>query len=55
VDLMARYRVNQHLSLNFNVRNLFDKSYFAGMRDFGRIQYTWGAPRSMNVSMRYDF
>ena len=55
VDLMARYRFNTHLSLNLNVRNAFDKSYFAGMRDFGRVQYTWGAPRSVNVSMRYDF
>ena len=55
VDLMARYRVNRQLSFNVNVRNLLDKSYFAGMRDFGRIQYTWGAPRSVNVGMRYDF
>ncbi|MDR2325545.1 MAG: TonB-dependent receptor [Acidovorax sp.] len=55
VDLMARYRVNQHLSLSLNVRNAFDKSYFASMRDAGRIQYTWGAPRSVNVGMRYDF
>ena len=55
VDLMARYRLNAHLSLSLNVRNAFDKSYFAGMRDFGRVQYTWGAPRSVNVGMRYDF
>ncbi len=55
VDLMARYRFNAHLSLNLNVRNAFDKRYFAGMRDFGRVQYTWGAPRSVNVGMRYDF
>jgi outer membrane receptor for ferric coprogen and ferric-rhodotorulic acid len=55
VDLMARYQVNKKLSVSANVNNLFDKSYFAGMRDFGRVQYTWGAPRSFNVGMRYDF
>ena len=55
VDLMARYRLNAHLSLSLNLRNAFDKSYFAGMRDFGRVQYTWGAPRSVNVGMRYAF
>jgi outer membrane receptor for ferric coprogen and ferric-rhodotorulic acid len=55
VDLMARYRVNRQLSVSLNIRNAFDKSYFSGIRDFGRVQYTWGAPRSVNVSMRYDF
>jgi outer membrane receptor for ferric coprogen and ferric-rhodotorulic acid len=55
VDLMARYRVNQKLSLSFNVRNAFDKSYFAGIRTGVRTQYSWGAPRSLNLAMRYDF
>ncbi|TSH96399.1 TonB-dependent siderophore receptor [Verticiella sediminum] len=55
VDLMARYRVSRHFSVNLNVRNVLDKAYFAGLRDFGRIQYTWGAPRSVTVGMRYDF
>lgn len=55
VDLMARYRVSQNLSVSLNVRNAFDKGYFSGIRDAGRIQYTWGAPRNVNVGMRYDF
>ncbi len=55
VDLMARYRVNRQLSVSLNIRNAFDKSYFSGIRDFGRVQYTWGAPRSANISMRYEF
>ncbi|WP_315127000.1 TonB-dependent siderophore receptor [Comamonas antarctica] len=55
VDLMARYRINRQLSVSLNVRNAFDKSYFSGMRDFGRVQYTWGAPRSASVNMRYEF
>lgn len=55
VDLMARYQVSRQLSIGANVNNLFDKAYFAGMRDFGRLMYTWGAPRSVSVNMRYDF
>ncbi|QMV73570.1 TonB-dependent receptor [Comamonas piscis] len=55
LDLMARYQVNQKLSVNLNIRNALDSSYFAGMRDFGRVQYTWGAPRSVTASVRYDF
>ncbi len=55
VDLMARYRINRQLSVSLNVRNAFDKSYFSGIRDFGRVQYTWGAPRSASVNMRYEF
>ncbi len=50
LDLMARYQVNQKLSVNLNIRNALDKSYFAGIRDFGRVQYTWGAPRSVTAS-----
>ncbi len=55
VDLMARYQVNKHLNIGANVNNLFDKTYMSGMRDFGRVQYTWGAPRSVSVNMRYQF
>jgi len=53
VDLMARYPLSRQLSLGANVNNLLDKKYFAGITSTGR--YTWGAPRSFNVSMRYDF
>ncbi|MNJ81813.1 Ferric-pseudobactin receptor precursor [compost metagenome] len=52
---MARYQVNKHLNIGANVNNLFDKTYMSGMRDFGRVQYTWGAPRSVSVNMRYQF
>jgi len=55
VDLMARYQVNKNLNIGANVNNLFDKTYMSGMRDFGRVQYTWGAPRSVSVNMRYQF
>ena len=55
VDVMTRYQVDKQLSVAANVNNLFDKSYFSGVTDFTRLHYTWGAPRSFNVSVRYDF
>jgi outer membrane receptor for ferric coprogen and ferric-rhodotorulic acid len=56
-DLMARYEVNRQLSITANVNNAFDKRYFSGVTNFNAqgLFYTWGAPRSINVSMRYDF
>lgn len=57
LDLMARYEVDKHLSFSVNVNNALDKKYLAGMNNFTAIglYYTWGAPRSVNVGMRYDF
>ncbi|THF65411.1 TonB-dependent siderophore receptor [Pseudothauera nasutitermitis] len=56
LDLMARYQVTSQLSISANINNVFDKKYFsyviAGYQGLG---YTWGAPRSFNVSARYDF
>lgn len=51
-DAMAQYRVNRNLSASLNVRNLLDKRYFAAI---GGAVYSWGEPRSVNVSLRYDF
>lgn len=57
LDLMARYQVDRHLSFSVNVNNALDKKYLAGMTNFSAVGlfYTWGAPRSVNVGMRYDF
>lgn len=55
VDLMARYQVNRHLSVGANINNLLDKKYFAGVTNFGSLHYTWGAPRSFHLNMRYSF
>lgn len=55
VDLMARYQITPQLSISANVSNVFDKSYFSGMRDFGRVQYNWGTPRSVSLGLRYQF
>lgn len=53
VDLMARYRFNQHLSGTLNISNLFDKKYYAGLGGVGYGFY--GAPRNVQLSLRYDF
>ncbi|WP_406623698.1 TonB-dependent siderophore receptor [Acidovorax sp. SDU_ACID1] len=57
LDLMARYQVDRHLSFSLNVNNALDKHYLAGLTNFSAVglMYTWGAPRSVNVGMRYDF
>lgn len=56
MDLMARYQVNDQLSISANINNVFDKKYYAYVVDgYEGLGYTWGAPRSFNVSMRYDF
>lgn len=57
MDLMARYQVDPHWSVAVNVNNAFDKRYFSGVTNFNSqgLFYTWGAPRSVNLSARYDF
>lgn len=57
LDLMARYQIDRHWSVAANVNNAFDKRYFSGVTNFNAqgLFYTWGAPRSLNVSARYDF
>lgn len=57
VDAMARYALNRQLTLGVNVNNLLDKKYYAGVNTMGSWgeYYDWGAPRSINVSVRYKF
>lgn len=57
LDLMARYQFDKQLSFSLNINNALDKHYKAGVNNFSAIGlfYTWGAPRSVNVGMRYDF
>lgn len=50
VDLMARYRFNQHTTLGLNVGNLFDKTYMANER----ASY-FGSPRSVTASLNMQF
>jgi outer membrane receptor for ferric coprogen and ferric-rhodotorulic acid len=53
VDLMARYRFNDHLSTTLNVKNLFDKKYYTGLGNFGTGFY--GEPRSLQLATKWDF
>lgn len=52
VDLMARYKITHNLSASLNVNNLLDKKYFY---NGGTESYTWGEPRNVSVSTRWDF
>ncbi len=52
VDLFARYKVNETLSLAFNVDNLFDE-YYAGGLYYGEIEP--GAPRSIFGTIEIKF
>ncbi len=53
VDAMANYKVNDQLSLSFNVNNLLDKKYYSVFYRFGT--YTWGDERNYNLGLKYKF
>jgi len=53
-DAMASYPVNDHLSLQLNVYNLFDKDYVAAINKSG-YRYTPGAPLSAMLSANLRF
>jgi outer membrane receptor for ferric coprogen and ferric-rhodotorulic acid len=39
-----------------NINNVLNKNYFSDIWGTSNVLlYTWGAPRSVNLSMRYDF
>lgn len=49
-DLMLGYRFTGNLSLMLNIENLFDKAYRTNL-----YEHTYGAPRNINATLRYDF
>ena len=53
VDLMTRYKYDDHLSFTVNANNVFDKRYLTGLGNFGTTFY--GEPRNMQVTAKYDF
>lgn len=53
VDLMARYDFSKQLSASLTVNNALDKRYYTIFSWYST--YTWGTPRSVNVSMTYRF
>ena len=50
VDLMARYKVSNHISLGLNVANLTDEDYLVGTMSRSNV---WGAPRSFTGSIHF--
>ncbi|ACE85857.1 TonB-dependent siderophore receptor [Cellvibrio japonicus] len=52
VDTMAKYLVNDHVTLSLNINNLFDETYY-GALDVGSARY--GEPRNISLSISYDF
>ena len=50
-SLMASYDISRQLSLQLNINNLFDKTYF----DFAGSQIYYGAPRKFTLTAKYDF
>lgn len=52
VDLLSFYQVNEHLRLNLDLKNLFDKEYDEGA--FNNYVYP-GAPRTVQAGVSYTF
>lgn len=52
-NLMARYDFNDHITLQANVDNLFDETYYSQISYFS--QYRYGAPRNYTVSLTYRY
>ncbi|EJL02779.1 TonB-dependent outermembrane receptor [Pseudomonas fluorescens Q2-87] len=55
-DLMAGYRVNQHLDLQLNANNIFDRKYYSSVAN--SISYggdAYGTPRNLMMTAKYSF
>lgn len=53
VDAMAKYRFSEKIDVSFNVKNLFNEKYFAGLGNFDTGFY--GEPRSFSISTKFKF
>jgi len=53
VNLMARYEMTRQLSLQLNVDNLFDRTFYSGNSWFPGFVY--GEPRNARATLRYNF
>ena len=53
-SLMARYDVNDQLSVTLNVQNLFDRKYISSVSGWW-YSGTYGAPRNVQLTARYKF
>ncbi|MEE4128764.1 TonB-dependent siderophore receptor [Pseudomonas viridiflava] len=50
-DLLAFYKINEHVKLKLDVKNVFDKDYEEGA--FGNVYAYPGAPRTVQVGIAY--
>lgn len=53
VNAMARYKLDEHVSLQVNVNNLFDKHYFNN--NFWFDGFVYGEPRNVRATLRFTF
>lgn len=53
VNVMGAYDVTEQLSLQLNINNIFDKTYYNTNSWFGG--YIYGEPRNARVTLRYGF
>lgn len=53
VSLMGRYALTPQLSLQLNVNNLLDKTYYSQVSFFS--QYLYGKPRNAQLTLSYRF
>lgn len=51
VNLFTRYQVNKNLSVQANLKNLFDREYYTNLSDY----VVYGEPRNVSVSVNYAF
>lgn len=51
-DLMAGYKVNKNLDLQFNINNVFDEKYYDRL---GNNSMVYGDPRNFTLGMKYTF
>lgn len=51
-DLMASYKVNDHINLQLNAKNIGNEKYLTGLKD-GQGYY--GAPANYTVSMKFNY
>ncbi|MBD9416631.1 TonB-dependent siderophore receptor [Pseudomonas sp. PDM16] len=52
VDLLARYRFDEHFTGTVNVNNLFDKEYYASTSVYSDL---YGEPRSLSATLRWEY
>ena len=53
VNLMAKYQINPAMSLQLNLNNVLDKTYYSQI-GFSN-QFAYGAPRNAMLTLKYDF